>query len=381
MKRILVIFTFDISLKAWHDAGLLERELLLYKRLAKEGCKIGFLTYGDKEDLKFKKELGDIDIFPVYSYMKRPGNRTQRALLSLLIPFKLGAVFKDYDIYKMNQMLGAWVGIIAKLLYRKTLIIRCGYEWWKNSLREPKSPMKKFFILVFGYIFELAAYTLCDKIVVSARPNINFLRRVFFQPARKIVYIPNFIDTACFRRLEVDRVYKDRALYVGRLEKGKNLITLFEAVKASSRKIGLDVIGDGDFLATLKLLAYNNGMNIQFLGIVPNNRLPTEINKYPVFIISSYFENNPKALLEAMACERTVIGTDVEGINDLVEDDLSGILVSTDRDGIRRGLEKAFGMQVEERKALGRRARDLVVRDSSVETIFNKEKGLYNGLS
>ena len=103
------------------------------------------------------------------------------------------------------------------------------------------------------------------------------------------------------------------------------------------------------------------------------------INKYPVFALVSYFENNPKALLEAMACEKIVIGADVEGIKGLIDND-SGILVSNDPESIRNGLEKAFDLSEEKRVSIGKKARNVVKNEFSIESVIKKDLALYEGL-
>ncbi len=377
--KILVLFTFDISLKDWQDQGLLDRELLIYKMLRKKGYKIGLLTYGDNTDLEFKDTLEGIEVFPVYSYLKRPKNKIKRLFQSFAIPFKLAAIFKEYDIYKTNQMLGAWVGVVAKLLYRKRLIVRCGYEWLRNSFREADI-LKKIFVALFGYPLELLVYSAADKTTVSSSSIARFVRRTFMQPAHKIVTVSNFVDVENFRRMDTDEFHDDRLLYIGRLNRIKNLSNLFGALKASRYRIGLDVIGNGGDFERLKEIAEQEKLDVQFLGTVPNSQLPVYINRYPVFALVSYFENNPKVLLEAMSCERMVIGSRVEGIRDLIDDRASGILVSTDTDGIRKGLEEAFSLSDDERRTLGRRARESVAKDSSLDEIFTKEEALYKEL-
>ena len=50
--HIVLFFTFDISLKHWKDAGLLEREVKIYKEIAeKNNFRYTFITYGDKSDI------------------------------------------------------------------------------------------------------------------------------------------------------------------------------------------------------------------------------------------------------------------------------------------------------------------------------------------
>ena len=45
--KVIVIFTYGISLKHWVDSGIYDREMLLYQGLEKEhGIEFTFITFG-----------------------------------------------------------------------------------------------------------------------------------------------------------------------------------------------------------------------------------------------------------------------------------------------------------------------------------------------
>ena len=49
--RVIIFFTYGISLKSWEESGLLDREIKLYKFLAKNyDIHFTFVTYGDKDN-------------------------------------------------------------------------------------------------------------------------------------------------------------------------------------------------------------------------------------------------------------------------------------------------------------------------------------------
>ena len=53
--NILIIFTYDVSLKNWHDQDFF-REISLYKELEKADKNLRFtLTFGDKNDYEIQK--------------------------------------------------------------------------------------------------------------------------------------------------------------------------------------------------------------------------------------------------------------------------------------------------------------------------------------
>ena len=142
-KHIILFFTYGVSLREWVEKGLISREIKLYQSLIQDGYRVTFITYGDRTDWEFDEMLKGIEVIPVYELLKRPGNRWIRLLQSFLLPLFLRNVLNDADFYKTNQMSGSWVPVIAKLLNRKPLLVRCGFEMMRNMLRNEASTMKR----------------------------------------------------------------------------------------------------------------------------------------------------------------------------------------------------------------------------------------------
>ena len=68
--RVILFFTYGISLFDWKTSGLLEREVYFYKYLNdKYKVKFTFITFGKIEDRTILN-YPFIDIVPVYEYLK-----------------------------------------------------------------------------------------------------------------------------------------------------------------------------------------------------------------------------------------------------------------------------------------------------------------------
>ncbi len=350
--------------------------------MLKQNINITFLTYGGKSDLQFGSLMNNIRVLPIKDLIKSR-NRWIKVLKSLLLAFKLKKEMKEMDIIKTNQLEGSWVGWILKILYRKKLIVRGGFEWLKFYLlnkEDEKKPLIKFWLGYFWRFFiEFISYRLADEIFITNPVDIEFIIKKFKLKNKKdkIHLIYNFIDTDLFKPLNFDK-YNKRILFIGRLNPQKNLINLIDAFKYLEG-YSLDIIGEGSLKYTLSERARKNGINIEFLGEFPNKLLPELINKYQIFILPSYYEGNPKVLLETMSCGIACIGSDVWGINNIIEHQFNGYLCKTTPESIANAIESVYNDKAM-RKKIGKNARQFVITNCSLESISNKEYSIYDKL-
>ena len=81
-------------------------------------------------------------------------------------------------------------------------------------------------------------------------------------------------------------------------------------------------------------------MQIKFLGKKNNDQLPYYYNKSRAYVICSKVEGNPKSLLEAMACKCPIVGTNVDGIKDLIVNKKNGLLSSQNTKSLKNSILK-----------------------------------------
>jgi glycosyltransferase involved in cell wall biosynthesis len=64
---------------------------------------------------------------------------------------------------------------------------------------------------------------------------------------------------------------------------------------------------------------------VDFCGVVDN--FAEKLAEADVFVLSSFWEGLPRSIIEAMACKKAVIASDVGGCSELIEHGVSGYLV------------------------------------------------------
>jgi glycosyltransferase involved in cell wall biosynthesis len=306
-------------------------------------------------------------------------NRLVRFLASLLLPVRLAGILQGVDVLKTNQMWGAWVPLMAKRLFGQKLIVRFGYEMLRNAWRDRRHSRWNRLKLPFLFLLEWVAYRSADAIISTNGSDTAFVKALFPFAAPKIHQIRNLIDTERFSPASGPRGGGKRVVYVGRLHRRKNLGALIHAAHRAG--YALDLVGDGPEMDALKALAQRLGSPAAFLGRIPNERLPEQLRRADVFALPSLYENNPKALLEAMACGLLVVGSDVEGIREIVEDGHNGFLAAPDAEGFAQALGRAWGLGPEERRSMGQRARAWVLAHCAEEVVTAQELELLGAVA
>ena len=151
----------------------------------------------------------------------------------------------------------------------------------------------------------------------------------------KANYVTPGVDTKVFKPSR-ERSTND-VLYVGRIEKNsdwKGIIYLLEAILIAKRikpDISLRLVGSGDRVEYFKMYAQKLGINknVKFVGSKIINELILEYQNSKVIVLPSITDSEqlPAVLLEAMACKKPVIASDVGGIPFVIDNDANGLLV------------------------------------------------------
>lgn len=171
--------------------------------------------------------------------------------------------------------------------------------------------------------------------------------------------------------------------FIGRLVVNKGLSYLIEALAMLRGEMGglrLLVVGDGSLRGELEGLARSSGMGgaVAFLG--ERRDIPEMLGATDVFVMPSIAEGLPNALLEAMAMARPIVATGVGGIPEVMEDGVSGLLVSA-RDA--QGLASAIRAMVVDRESgarMGRAARGFIERNYGIKATARRWEELYRSL-
>jgi glycosyltransferase involved in cell wall biosynthesis len=157
----------------------------------------------------------------------------------------------------------------------------------------------------------------------------------------KITIVPLGLELEHFRNGAPGRLRADLDLpptarlvgIVGRLVPIKNHRLLLEAarlLKPRHPDLVIVVVGDGELWDDLQRLTAEQGLTETVLFTGWRHDLPEVYADLDVVVCCSRNEGTPVSLIEAGAAARPVVGTDVGGVRDIVEDGVNGFLVPGD---------------------------------------------------
>lgn len=365
---LVVFFTRGMSLEGWHRAGILERELALYRGLSRDLDRLAFVTYGGADDRRFVADMPGLDVLS--NPWRLPAN-----LYSVVAPLVHRRYLRAASVFRTNQINGAWSAVVARTLFRRPLVVRCGFLWADNVARATRNPLRR----AVSRWLERRAFRAADRIVVASEPHARSIATRYGIDAGRITVIPNYVDTSRFRPLPGATRENGRVVFVGRLEPEKNVSALLEAVQPLPG-IRLTIAGDGSLRSRLEREARDLGVEAEFLGRVEHDDLPALLNRSQVFVLPSRYEGSPKALIEAMACGVPVVGTRVPGIEDVIVDRRDGLLAGPSAVEIRACLAELLG-NAGLRQQLGAAGVQYVAERCSLNVAVERERAVLGAVA
>ena len=308
-------------------------------------------------------------------------------------------------------------------------------DWFELIIEEhkhePFDVLHAYFLTQAGFVAACAGNYLNVPSVVSIRGND--IERAIFDPLRsahilyalqhakvvttnanelakkakalilnlEVTVIPNGIDTEHFRPITRNKALAESLGlieegnteetswvigFAGELREKKGLHPLLAAYVQVNKKTPATLLIVGDIrtgedqqnFQAFKLA--NPEARIIVTGFVSPNDLPSYYSLMDVFVHPSLRDGLPNALLEAMACEKAVIGTSVGGILDAVSDCENGRLVPAKDSAQLASAINELLSDNEQRKKLGMAARQTIINSFSPHQELQGNLDVYRSL-
>ena len=226
-----------------------------------------------------------------------------------------------------------------------------------------------------------------DYAVAASEEIRDILARKGFGKDRLSV-VPYGVDHLIFCRIEMPELKSKLRLdnytigYIGRLVNEKGVMDLLGAVSKLKRKVNLLLVGDGELRHKITIEGRRLGISeqIRIVDTIPSSQVPEYLNCMDCLVLPSrttrkWKEQFGRVLIEAMACEVPVIGSDSGEIPNVIGD-CGLIFREGDVDDLSSKLEVLINNK-DVRVELARKGRQRVLNNFTQEKVAKETYRIY----
>ncbi len=202
---------------------------------------------------------------------------------------------------------------------------------------------------------------------------------------RKIRTIYNGIDILKFKRMEVERDPRPTVVMVARFDPLKDIETFIRCAKIVAKEVP-DVlfklygpVAEQEYYEKCMALVDELDVHKNFSYEGPTKNPARAYNEADVVMLTSISEAFPFAVIEAMACEKVVVSSDVGGTKEVLEG-FGFIVKPKDYEAFSKYV---VALLKDPRRAqeLGRRSREVIVNGFKTEDMVENYLSLYRELA
>ena len=187
----------------------------------------------------------------------------------------------------------------------------------------------------FLWYFTKISLKRADKIYAVSKDIAEKITSNFVIPDNSVEVVPFGVDTELFQHATKDKtksngktiVFSNRNfLEVYNIE---TLINAIPLVIKRNKNVQFIIKGSGPLEQSLKKLTRDIKVdeNVTFVGWTEYHDMPKYLHVCDIYVSTAISDGTPVSVLEAMACGKACIVTDVGGVDEWIEDDVSGCLI------------------------------------------------------
>jgi glycosyltransferase involved in cell wall biosynthesis len=192
-----------------------------------------------------------------------------------------------------------------------------------------------------------------EKIQAFVVPSMFTIEKLkaYGLPSSKIAHVPTFFN---FQSITEAReiTYDPFALYIGRIEPEKGLLTLVKAFEGTGFNLKIIGFSNSEFDDELKNYLDNKTADIEFLGRKSFNEIQHYLSKCAFTVVpSEWYDNFPNSILESFAFRKCVVATNIGSLKEMVLDNETGLLFKIkDHLDLRKKISYLFNNDAECRR-------------------------------
>lgn len=210
--------------------------------------------------------------------------------------------------------------------------------------------------------------------------------RLFPEVESKVHVIPFGIDLNLFKPFEGKKAHENIVLGTAKLFREiyqvDMLMRIFDNLANQVDGVELKIAGYGPDEKKLRALKeeLKHGSRIEFVGHVPNDKMPGFLNSLDIFVLTSRFESFGVSALEASACGLPVVAFNTGGLHEIVQDSQTGYLVEGEDPAQFGNAVRVLIQDETKRHKMGKAGREHALKYFDMAKTADKQIDLYQSL-
>lgn len=354
--------------------------------IAKEASRKGYLVHLAIENKKLTKvEDEHLKDFQIHNYyVSRSNLNIIFEIYTFISLFLLIKRINPQLVHLITMKPIIYGGIINRILNIKSQVISVtgmGYIFInKQKLRI------KLLNFIVKKLLKFAINHKNQKIIVQNNSDLNEFLRVKKISDKNFILIPGSGVNLNLFNYVPENEKNNLIIMVCRLLKDKGVYEFIEAEKKIRNKnikarfwlVGNIDLSNPSSLTSKDIRKIKEDSKVKFLGF---RKDISRLYKYSnIAVLTSYREGFPKSLIEASACGRPIITTDVPGCRDSIINNVTGILINKKNS---QQLCDAIELLLKNdtlRKKMGYQARINAEKKYNINDVISKHMEIYNNL-
>lgn len=347
---------------------------LIAKELSRRGHLVKVISMRDPE--AYEEELAELNI-ELLSLGMRRGVPDPRAVA------RLARILADLrpDVLHSHMVHANLLGRVVRLLTPVPVQISTAHSIYE------------------GGTWRNVAYRLTDSLASLTtnvcQAGVDRFVKVGATPRHKIRRVVNGLEVDAFERTEEARQHIRQELLsdpnrfvwlaVGSLEAVKDyplMLRSFRSLQERYPAATLWIVSGGPKEREIRQLSAGLGFTeeqVRFLGI--RKDVAQLMSAADAFVLTSRWEGLPMVLLEASIARLPVVATRVGGVDEVVMDGETGLLVEAgDHSGVTAAMVKLMAAKHDDRATMGTNAREHALRNFRIESVVDDWTDIYREL-
>jgi len=223
-----------------------------------------------------------------------------------------------------------------------------------------------------------------NKIIAVSEAVKSALVNETYVPKEKVTVIHNSFDASDVPHKDDDfHNEKPILIYVGRVVKSKGIKDLIDAFKMCGKNAKLLIVGDGADAELFKKHVSKLRLeeSVEFLGLRPHSEVLDLVSGADLFVLPSRrVEGFPMTIVESLAAGTPIIGADIGGISEGIDEGITGLLYES---GDVRALCEKLSILLDDkflRAKMSQNARAVARQRFSLDAMLNKYESVLMGV-